>query len=71
MKNLLFQCCLFASLGALLAGCSDKDDQYNEPEFKTPEGLFVTTYYEAFDRQYVYSLDIQWLYGQGNEMYNR
>lgn len=42
----------------MLAACSDKDDK--TPEYKIPEGLHVTTYYDAYNCQYVYSSDTRY-----------
>lgn len=48
--------CLILLAGSIPAACSDKDDK--TPEYKTPEGLHVTTFPEAYNYQYEFTRNI-------------
>lgn len=49
--------CLILLAGSIPAACSDKADE--TPEYKTPEGLHITTFPEAYKYQYVFSRNVK------------
>lgn len=51
--------CLILLAGSIPAACSDKEDE--TPEYKTPEGLHITTFPEAYKYQYVFSRNVMGL----------
>ena len=60
VKNFISRVCAVSVLVACVipGGCSDSDEKTTE--YKNPEGLYVTTYYDAYNSQYEDSSDTRY-----------